>query len=131
MTIAVLAPGNGKARTGRLWTYVVNERPWQGERAPADYYRDRRDERPRDHLARFRGVTQAEAFSGYQALTRPVSAEGGVGRRPPLIHAACWALPWTALRAQDRFGSFGDHGRVQPSIRPCVAALAAASFLVD
>ena len=28
--IAVLAPGNGKTRTGRLWTYVVDERPWQG-----------------------------------------------------------------------------------------------------
>ena len=33
--IAVLAPGNGKTRTGRLWTYVVDERPWQGGRAPA------------------------------------------------------------------------------------------------
>jgi len=31
----VLAPGNGKTRTGRLWTYVVDERPWQGGRAPA------------------------------------------------------------------------------------------------
>jgi transposase len=50
--IAVLAPGNGKTRTGRLWTYVVDERPWQGSRAPAAYYRfspDRRGERPRDH----------------------------------------------------------------------------------
>ena len=26
--IAVLAPGNGRTRTGRLWTYVVDERPW-------------------------------------------------------------------------------------------------------
>lgn len=52
--IAVLAPGNGKTRTGRLWTYVVDERPWRGERAAAAYYRfspDRRGERPRDHLA--------------------------------------------------------------------------------
>ena len=76
--IAVLAPGNGKTRTGRLWTYVVDERPWQGERAPAAYYRfspDRRGERPRDHLARFRGVIQADAFSGYQALTRPTSVQ--------------------------------------------------------
>ena len=92
--IAVLAPGNGKTRTGRLWTYVVDERPWQGERAPAAYYRfspDRRGERPRDHLARFRGVIQADAFSGYQALTRPVSANDRIGRGPPLIHAACWA----------------------------------------
>ena len=93
--IAVLAPGNGKTRTGRLWTYVVDERPWQGGRAPAAYYRfspDRRGERPRDHLARFRGVIQADAFSGYHALTRPASVSDRVGRGPPpLIHAACWA----------------------------------------
>jgi transposase len=92
--IAVLAPGNGKTRTGRLWTYVVDERPWRGGRASAAHYRfspDRRGERPRDHLALFRGVIQADAFSGYQALTRPASASDRVGRGPPLIHAACWA----------------------------------------
>ena len=95
--IAVLAPGNGKTRTGRLWVYVVDERPWQGGRAPAAYYRfspDRRGERPRNHLAGFRGVIQADAFSGYEALTRPASslpAKGPIGRGPPLIHAACWA----------------------------------------
>src|SRR5271166_2315514 len=93
--IAVLAPGNGKTRTGRLWTYVVDERPWQGGWAPAAYYRfspDRRGGRPRDHLARFRGVIQADAFSGYHALTQPASVSDRVGRGPPpLIHAACWA----------------------------------------
>ncbi|MGA8756270.1 MAG: IS66 family transposase [Stellaceae bacterium] len=66
-----------------------------GGRAPAAYYRfspDRRGERPRDHLARFRGVIQADAFSGYHALTRPASVSDRVGRGPPpLIHAACWA----------------------------------------
>ena len=92
--IAVLAPGNGKTRTGRLWTYVLDEQPWQGGRAPAAYYRfslDRRAERPRVHLVGFRGVIQADAFSGYEALTRPASAKDRVGRGPPLIHAACWA----------------------------------------
>jgi transposase len=95
--IAVLAPGNGKTRTGRLWTYVVDERPWKGGRAPAAFYRfspDRRGERPRDHLAGFHGVIQADAFSGYAALTRPASsqpAKGSIGRAQPLIHAACWA----------------------------------------
>ena len=37
--IKVLAPGNGKTRTGRIWIYLVDERPWQGSRAPAAYYR--------------------------------------------------------------------------------------------
>jgi transposase len=91
--IAVLAPGNGKTRTGRLWAYVLDERPWQGGRAPAAYYRfspDRKGERPRDHLALFRGVIQADAFAGYEALAR--SAVERAGRGPPrLTHAACWA----------------------------------------
>jgi transposase len=96
--IAVLAPGNGKTRTGRLWAYVLDERAWQGARAPAAYYRfspDRRAERPREHLASFRGVIQADAFSGYEALARLAAeraARGPIGRGPPqLIHAACWA----------------------------------------
>src|SRR5271169_726010 len=90
----LLAPSNGKTRNGRLWTYVVDQRPWQGTWAPAAYYRfspDRRAERPRVHLVGFRGVIQADAFSGYEALTRPASAKDRVGRGPPLIHAACWA----------------------------------------
>jgi transposase len=90
--IAVLAPGNGKTRTGRLWAYVVDERPWQGGRAPAAYYRfspDRRGEWPRDHLAGFRGAIQADAFGGYEALAR--AAERSSRGPPILTHAACWA----------------------------------------
>jgi transposase len=90
--IAVLAPGLGRTRTGRIWTYVVDERPWAGSRAPAAYYRfspDRKGERPRDHLASFRGVIQADAFSGYEALFRQ-SGPPGVNA-PRIQHAACWA----------------------------------------
>lgn len=85
--VAVLAPGHGRTKTGRLWTYLVDERPWCSSRHPAALYRfspDRKGERPREHLAGFQGVIQADASSGYQVLTR------GVG--PPCIaHAACWA----------------------------------------
>lgn len=85
--IAVLAPGRGRTRTGRLWIYLLDERPWCGSRPPAALYRfspDRKGERPREHLAGFQGVIQADAFSGYEALTR--------GTGPPRIHhAACWA----------------------------------------
>ena len=90
--IAVLAPGNGKTRTGRIWIYLVDERPWQGTRAPAAYYRfspDRKGERPREHLANFRGVIQADAFSGYEALTRQVGPP--CVNVPRIMHAACWA----------------------------------------
>jgi len=90
--IAVLAPGNGKTRTGRIWTYVLDERPWQGRRKPAAWYRfspDRKGERPQGHQAGFRGVIQADAFSGYESLAR---SEASTGHDPPrILHAACWA----------------------------------------
>ena len=89
--IKVLAPGTGKTRTARFWTYVADERPWQGARAPAAFYRyspDRKGARPREHLASFSGVIQADAFSGYESMTRA----GPPGSDPPSItHAACWA----------------------------------------
>jgi transposase len=90
--IAVLAPGLGKTKTGRLWTYLTDERPWRGERAPAVWYRfspDRKGERPREHLASFHGVIQADAYSGYEALVRHVAPPGT--NAPRIMHAACWA----------------------------------------
>jgi transposase len=90
--IAVLAPGLGRTRTGRIWTYVVDERPWGGARTPAAYYRfspDRKGERPRDHLANFHGVIQADAYSGYNALYRQSGPSGA--NAPRIMHAACWA----------------------------------------
>ena len=90
--IALLAPGNGRTRTGRIWTYLVDERPWQGTRAPAAWYRfspDRKGERPRDHLGGFHGVIQADAFSGYEKLTRSSGPPGS--NAPHLTHAACMA----------------------------------------
>jgi transposase len=90
--IAVLAPGLGKTRTGRLWTYLTDERPWRGERAPAAWYRfspGRKGERPREHLASFLGVIQADAYSGYEALVRHAAPPGT--KAPRIMHAACWA----------------------------------------
>jgi hypothetical protein len=47
--IAVLAPGNSKTRTGRIWIYLLDERPWQGSRAPAAYYRFSPDRMAKGH----------------------------------------------------------------------------------
>ena len=66
--IKVLSPGKGRTATGRLWIYVVDERPWAGERAPAAFYRyspDRKGERPKEHLATFSGFLHADAYAGY------------------------------------------------------------------
>jgi transposase len=66
--IKVLSPGKGRTATGRIWIYVVDERPWAGERAPAAFYRyspDRKGERPAEHLAGFCGFLHADAYAGY------------------------------------------------------------------
>jgi transposase len=51
--VPVLAPGNGKTKTGRLWTYVRDDRP-AGDATPAAvwfaYSPDRKGEHPQAHL---------------------------------------------------------------------------------
>ena len=71
--IPVLAPGNGKTKTARLWTYVRDDRP-AGDIAPPAvwfaYTPDRKGIHPQTHLARFEGVLQADAYAGFNALSR-------------------------------------------------------------
>ncbi|GJD98004.1 IS66 family transposase [Methylobacterium iners] len=86
--VPVLAPGTGKTRTGRLWAYVRDERPWEGANAPAAVFfasPDRRGERPLAHLAPFSGTLQADGYSGFNALYEHRRSGGA------LIEAACWA----------------------------------------
>lgn len=66
--VKVLAPGNGKTKLGRLWTYVRDGRPFGEEAAPAVCYfysPDRKGIRPLDHLKDFTGVLHADAYGGY------------------------------------------------------------------
>jgi transposase len=82
--VPVLDPGRGKTKTGRLWTYVRDDRPAGSNDPPAVLFRyspDRRGERPRTHLGNFAGILQADAYSGFGHLY-----EGGKIRE-----AACWA----------------------------------------
>lgn len=82
--VPVLAPGNGKTRTGRLWTYVRDDRPAAQTTAPAvwfAYSEDRKGEHPRRHLKEFSGALQADAYSGLHHLY-------GDGR---IYEVACWA----------------------------------------
>jgi hypothetical protein len=85
-TVPVLA--KGKTITGRLWTYVRDDRPFGGPSPPAAifyYSRDRRGEHPQRHLAGYRGILQADAYAGFNDLY----AEA---RKPdPLTQALCWA----------------------------------------
>ena len=82
--VPVLAPGRGKTKTGRLWVYVRDDRPAASTHAPAAWYRyspDRKGEHPQTHLARYRGILQADAYGGYSKIY----ASGEVSE------AACWA----------------------------------------
>jgi transposase len=82
--VPVLAPGHGKTRTGRLWTYVRDDRASAGTAAPAVWFAyspDRRGERPKLHLKGYRGALQADAYSGFNHLY-----EGGT-----IYEVACWA----------------------------------------
>ncbi|MCF8710297.1 IS66 family transposase [Rhizorhapis sp. SPR117] len=85
-TIPVLA--KTKAITGRLWTYVRDDRPFGGPAPPAAifyYSRDRRGEHPLAHLDGYSGIIQADAYAGYNGLLQV-----GAGREP-LARALCWA----------------------------------------
>jgi transposase len=82
--IPVLAPGHGKTKTGRLWTYVRDERPAAGEAAPAvwfTYTANRNGEHPQHQLRDFTGILQADGYAGFSKLY-----EGG-----RVLEAACWA----------------------------------------
>jgi transposase len=82
--VPVLAPGAGKTKTGRLWTYVRDERPFNGDRPPAAlffYSPDRKGEHPRAHLKDFRGVIHADGYAGFNELF--------AGNR--IAEAGCWA----------------------------------------
>jgi transposase len=80
----VLAPGNGRTKTGRMWTYVRDERSFGGARPPAAlffYSSDRKGEHPRAHLEPFTGVLHADRYAGFNGLLE-------TGR---ITEAACWA----------------------------------------
>jgi transposase len=85
-TVPILA--KGKTETGRVWTYVRDDRPFGGKDPPAALYcasRDRSGEHPERHLNGFVGVLQADAYGGYNRLYRS-------DRRPgPIVEALCWS----------------------------------------
>ncbi len=85
-TVPVLA--KGKTVTGRLWTYVRDDRPFGGADPPAAVYfysRSREGEHPRRHLADYAGILQADAYAGFNELY-------DLSRKPgPISEAACWS----------------------------------------
>src|SRR3954449_586017 len=85
--LPVLDPGRGRTKTGRLWGYAIDDRPWQGTTPPAVVYlyaEDRKGEHPAAHLAEFRGILQVDGYAGFKGLLE---------NRPPgeVRLAFCWA----------------------------------------
>jgi transposase len=82
--VPVLAPGLGKTKTGRLWTYVRDDRPWGSESPPAVWFAftpDRKGEHPQRHLQDFVGTLHADAYAGFQAVYATGRVQEG----------GCWA----------------------------------------
>ena len=80
----MLAPGTGRTKTARLCTYVRDDRAAADDTLPAvwfAYSEDRKGEHPRQHLASFSGILQADGYAGFHHLY-----EGG-----RIVEAACWA----------------------------------------
>jgi len=83
-TAPVLDPGRRRTKTGQLWAYARDDRPWAGPAPPGVAYvyaPDRKHERPAAHLAGFEGVLQVDGYGAYAAL-----AEKGA-----VTLAFCWS----------------------------------------
>ena len=84
-TAPVLDPGRGRTKTGQLWAYARDDRPWGGDDPPMVAYvyaADRKSERAETHLGDFAGILQVDGYGGYSALAK---------RRQGLHLAFCWA----------------------------------------
>jgi transposase len=68
-TAPVLDPGRGRTKTGQLFAYARDDRPWGSPDPPIVAYvyaPDRKATRPIAHLAGFRGVLQVDGYAGYR-----------------------------------------------------------------
>ena len=102
-TVPLLARGGTK--TARLWTYVRDDRPFDGTAPPAVVFRfspDRAGEHPTKHLAGWQGILQADAYAGYNQLYDATRQPG------PVASALCWS------HARRKFFELAD---VQTNIR--------------
>jgi transposase len=88
-TVKVLAPGAGKTKTGRIWSYVRDGRAFGDDAAPAVCYYyspDRKGKRPAEHLKNYSGILHADSYAGYKKLYR-----SNKNLDATIEEAACWA----------------------------------------
>lgn len=83
-TAPVLDPGRGRTKTGQLFAYARDDRPWGGIDPPGVAYLyapDRKAEQPIRHLQGFVGTLQVDGYAGYKALAE----------RNAVSLAFCWS----------------------------------------
>ena len=83
-SVQVLAPGNGKTKIGRLWTYVRDNPPCGDVTPPAVWFAyspDRKSENPEEHLKSYKCALQADGYAGFNKLYEDGS----------IYEVACWA----------------------------------------
>ena len=85
-TVPLLARGGTK--TARLWTYVRDDRSFDGGAPPAAFFkfsRDRQMIHPNKHLAGWQGILQSDVYGGYNDLYLANRSPG------PVRSALCWS----------------------------------------
>ena len=85
----MLDPGRGKTKTGQLWCYAVDDRPWAGPTHPAVAYvycDGRHGEHPIAHLAAFQGILQVDGYAGYGKLVK-ARTDGSIQLAYCWVHA--------------------------------------------
>jgi len=118
-TLPVLDPGRSRTKTGRLWCYAVDDRPWGGSAPPAAAYiysEDHKGTRPAGHLATFRGVLQVDGYAGFKRLAGD-RADGSVRL------AFCWA--------HMRRGFYAFHASTQSPLAAEVLAQVQALYAIE
>jgi transposase len=110
-TAPVLDPGRGRTKTGQLWAYARDDRPWGGSDPPMVAYvyaADRKGERAEAHLGDFAGILQVDGYGGYAALAR---------RRQQISLAFCWA------HVRRKFYELADNSPVATEVLRRIAEL--------
>lgn len=106
-------------RQGRIWAYILDQRPWAGQAPPGVAYKfaaNWKEKHVLEHLRHASGVLQADGYKGYGKLYAP-GADGIAQFR----EAACWAHLrrdfhdlWVGAKSQiarealDRIGAIYD-----------------------
>lgn len=110
-TAPVLDPGRGRTKTGQLWAYARDDRPWGGNDPPMIAYvyaADRKSERAEAHLGDFAGILQVDGYGGYTALAK---------RQQQITLAFCWS------HVRRKFFDLADKSPVATEVLQRIAGL--------